>query len=105
MSEASNSPIRYRVSYSEFVRTELVKLLTRAQERGIEAQVRAAAREIDRRLHIFPQFGDLLADLSFPSGESRIGTVSPLVLRYALYPEQRLVIVTTPFATLPHSGL
>jgi hypothetical protein len=105
VSETSNGPIRYRVSYSELVRTELEKLLTRAKERGLEAQVRAAAREIDRRLHIFPQFGDLLADLSFPSGESRIGTVPPLVVRYALYPEQRLVIVTIPIAPLPHSGL
>lgn len=105
MSETSNSSIRYRISYSEFVRSELEKLIARAKERGLESQVRAAAREMDRRLHVFPQFGDPLADLSLAPGELRIGTIPPLVLRYAIYDDKRVVIVTRPFATLPHSGL
>lgn len=105
MSETSNSPIPYRISYSEFVRNELMKLLARAKERGLDAQVRAAAREIDRRLRIFPQFGDLLADLSLAPGQLRIGTVPPLVVKYAVYDDMRLVIVTTPITPLSRSGL
>jgi endo-alpha-1,4-polygalactosaminidase (GH114 family) len=105
VSETSNDPIPYQVAYSEYVRNELKNLIARAEERGLGAQVRAAAREIEQRLRVYPQFGDPLADLSLASGQIRMGTVSPLVVRYALYEEMRLVTVTIPFATLPHSGL
>ncbi len=105
MSETSDKSIPYWVSYSDIVRNELKKLIARAAERGLEAQVRAAARKMDQRLHIFPQFGDLLADLSLAPGQLRIATFPPLVVKYALYEDRRLVIVTTPIATLPHSGL
>jgi hypothetical protein len=105
VSETSSGPIRYQVVYSEFVRNELRKLIARAAERGIDAQVLTAAKEMDRRLRIYPQFGDLLADLSLAPGEHRIGTVPPLVVKYALYDDRRLVIVSTPIATLPRSGL
>jgi hypothetical protein len=105
VSEASNAPIRYQVAYSEYVRNELKKLIARAEERGFGAQVRAAAAEIEQRLHIYPQFGDPLADLSLASGQIRMGTVPPLVVRYALYEEIQLVLVTTPIAPLTRSGL
>lgn len=105
MSETSSGPNRYQVVYSEFVRNELKRLIARVEERGIGAQVRAAAREMDRRLRIFPQFGDLLADLLLAPGELRIGTVPPLVVKFALYDDRRLVIVSAPIATLPRSGL
>jgi len=105
VNETSSGPNRYQVVYSEVVRNELKRLIARAAERGIDAGVRAAAREMDRRLRIFPQFGDLLADLSLAPGELRIGTVPPLVVKYALYDDRRLVIVSIPIATLPRSGL
>lgn len=105
MSETSNDPIRYQVAYSEYVRNELRKLIARAKDRGLDAQVRAAAAKIDERLHVYPQFGDPLADLSLASGQSRILTIPPLVVHYALYEDQRLVTVTIPIAPLSHSGL
>ncbi len=105
MSETSNGSIRYQVVYSELVRIELKKLIVRAQKRGLGPQVLDAVREMDRRLHNQPRFGDPLADLSLAPGQLRIGTVSPLVVKYALYEDRRLVIVTIPIATLPHSGL
>jgi uncharacterized protein YaaR (DUF327 family) len=78
VSETSNGSIRYQVVYWEFVRNELKKLIARAKKRGLNAQVHTAVKEIDQRLHIFPQFGDLLADLSLAPGQLRMGTVPPL---------------------------
>ncbi|HEY7155040.1 MAG TPA: hypothetical protein VH575_13845, partial [Gemmataceae bacterium] len=74
MSETSNAPIPYQVSYSEFVRIELKKLIARAEERGLGVEVCAAVKEINRRLHVYPEFGDPLIDLSLESGQIRIGT-------------------------------
>jgi hypothetical protein len=105
VSESSDKPAPYRVSYTPFVRNELEKLIDRAKERDLEAQVRAAAKEIDRRLQIYPQYGDPLIDLSLAPGQIRSFTIPPLVVRYALYDDLRLVIVATPIATLPRSGL
>lgn len=105
VSETSEAPIHYRVSYTEFVRKELAKLIARATERGLEDQVRDAARQIDYRLHVFPQFGDPLIDLSLPSSQLRMMTIPPLVAKYALFENKRLVIVSIPIALLPHCGL
>jgi hypothetical protein len=105
VSETSNDPVHYQVAYSEYVRNELRKLIARAEERGLGSQVSAAVREIDRHLHEYPQFGQPLRDLSIESSQQWVGLVSPLVVHYAIYEEQRLVIVSRPFATLPHSGL
>lgn len=106
MSETSNGSISYQVVYSEFVRNELKKLIARANERGLGPQVLDAVREMDRLLHTEPRrFGDPLADLLLAPGQLRMGTVPPLVVKYALYEDRRLVIVSKPIATLPHSGL
>lgn len=105
MSETSNDSIRYQVAYSEFVRNELKKLLARAEERGRESQVRAAVIKMDRYLHQYPQFGQPLRDLSLESSQLWVGVVAPLVVHYAIYEEQRLVIVTRSITALPHSGL
>jgi hypothetical protein len=64
-----------------------------------------AIKEIDHRLHVFPQFGDPLMDLTHECGQVWIGTVKDLVVRYAIYEEIRLVVVAVPFQTLPRSGL
>jgi hypothetical protein len=105
VSETSNGPLSYRVVYSELVHDELEKLIAKAQERGLGSQVIAAAKKIDRLLHIYPQFGQPLLDLSSVPGQIWIGVIAPLVVRYAVYDEERLVIVTTPLAPLQHSGL
>lgn len=105
MSETSNGSTRYHVVYSEFVRNELKKLIARANGRGLGPQVLDAVREMDRLLHTKPRFGDPLADLSLAPGQLRMGTVPPLVVKYALYEDRRLVTVTIPITTLPRSGL
>jgi hypothetical protein len=54
---------------------------------------------------VYPQFGEPLADLTQEPGQVWIGTVAPLVVRYAIYDELRLVIVAVPVMPLPGSGL
>ncbi len=54
------SPVPYRVAYSGRVREELLNLVVRAKARGLGRQVLDALKELDRRLHIYPQFGEPL---------------------------------------------
>jgi hypothetical protein len=81
------------------------QLAARAVASGHAPEVVAAIQEIDRRLHIFPQFGEPKVDLTYQPGQIWIGTVPPLVVRYAIYEERRLVMVTVPLMPLPGSGI
>jgi hypothetical protein len=47
------SPVRYRVSYSERVRTELRKLIEHIPELSEKARILAAVRDIDERLQVY----------------------------------------------------
>lgn len=105
MNEPSPPPARFEVSYSSRVRLELSRLAARAKARGIGKQLLAALKEIERRLRIYPEFGEPLYDLNLIPGQIWIGTVPPLVVRYLIDFEKRLVIVATPFMPLPNSGL
>ncbi len=105
MSEPANGPLRYQVIYSDDVRSALKSLVARARDRGLASQVLDAIKEINRRLELYPQFGEPLLDLVAEPGQIRIGVVPPLVVRYALYEEQRLVWVANPLNLLPRSGV
>ena len=63
MNESPDSPVPYRVSYSEAVQQKLSSLADEAIERGLGQEYLASLKEIDRLLRIYPQFGDPLADL------------------------------------------
>ena len=104
MSEASEGPVPYRVVYSERVRNSLRQLVARARAAGLATQILVAVREMDRRLRLFPQFGQPLMDLGLRGGQVWIGAVGPLVIRYALYEERKLVVVAAPILPLPGSG-
>jgi hypothetical protein len=71
----------------------------------LAGEVLAALKEIDRRLHIYPQFGDPLRDLKLEPTKIWVGTVRPLVVRYILDEERRLVLVGEPILPMPHCGL
>jgi hypothetical protein len=101
----TDSPVPYHVYYSQRVREELVALAARAREVGLGSRVLAAAREIDRRLQLYPQFGQPLRDLSVKPAQLWIGVVPPLVVQYVLDEEKRLVMVVLPFRPLTRSGL
>lgn len=97
-------PLSPTGSYSEQVRTELKRLVARARACGAGQQVLAALKEIDRRLHVYPQFGDPMRDLKFESTRLWVAVVPPLIVRYILDEERRLVLIGTPLQTLPNAG-
>jgi hypothetical protein len=101
----NDQPIPYRASYSGRVRDEFAALVIRARARGLDSRVLAAAREIDRRLQLYPQFGQPLRNLSVEHARLWIGVVSPLVVHYVLDEENRHVMVVLPFQPLPNLGL
>ncbi len=105
MSEPSTSPVPYQVAYSEWVRNQLRSQISRARDRRLGPQMLAALKELDRLLHLYPQFGEPLRDLQLPSAQLWIGVVAPLVVRYMLHEEQRLVVVVFTHLLLPKSGL
>jgi hypothetical protein len=82
------------VVYVEAVREVLRKFAAVARKGGTILEAIAAVRELDHRLHIYPQFGDPISDLTHEPGQVCLGTIPPLVARYAIYEERRLVIVT-----------
>jgi hypothetical protein len=96
-----NPPPRYRVIYSARVSNELEDLIRRARLQGQDREVRDAAREIDRRLRIYPQFGQPLRDLQRESSQIWIGFVDPLVVQYSIHEDIRQVWVTVPIRSLP----
>jgi hypothetical protein len=104
MSEPSN-PVPYHVAYSERVREGLRELADRAKVRGLGRAFLAALKDLDRRLRIYPQFGEPLYDLKLEPGQMWIGTIPPLTIRYVLDEQRRQVTVVSPLTPLPGSGL
>jgi hypothetical protein len=100
-----DGPIPYRVIYSERVRDALRSLIASARQRGWGAQVIAAVKEMDRVLHIYPQIGQPLRDLQLEPARLWIAVFPPLVVKYFLDEEKRLVMVGVPIQLLPRSGL
>ena len=105
MSEPADAPVPYRVIYSEAARVTLREFGARARQSGQGPAFAAALREFDRLLHLYPQFGEPLADLALEPGQVWRGIVSPLVMRYAIYEERRLVVVAGPPMLVPNSGI
>jgi hypothetical protein len=105
MSDSPSPPEPYRVSYSGRVRDALRDLVERARRVGKDREVLAAVREIDQRLHIYPQFGQPLRDLTIEPARIWIAVVAPLVVQYVLDEDRRLVMVVLPLMPLPNSGL
>ena len=95
----------YRVSYSGRVLYAIKELILRARQLGIAPQVLAAVREIDRRLQLYPQFGQPLQDLSISNAQIWIGVVPPLVVHYVIDEDRRQVMVLQPPSPFSNSGL
>ena len=103
MSDAASEPVPYRVVYSERVRQRLLALADVARRRGDGEAFLAAVKEFHRRLCLYPQFGEPLIDLKQEPGQVWLGTVRPLVLRYGVFDERRVVMVTEIPVLLPKS--
>jgi hypothetical protein len=80
-------------------------LVSQAKRRGRGLEVLHAVKEIDKRLHLYPQFGEPLRDLALKPLQLWIGVIPPLVVRYLLDESNRLVVVLDPIVPLPGSGL
>ena len=103
MSGAAPEPEPYRVVYSDRVRQRLLALADAARERGDGESFLAALREFDRRLRLYPQFGEPLTDLTHEPGQVWIGIVRPLAMRYGVFDERRVVMVAAIPVLLPKS--
>ena len=98
----------YETSYSGRVIDELRRMI--ARNPAHPARILAAVREIDKRLRIYPQFGQPLRDLSVANTRLWIGSVVPLVVQYVVVEPDtggsgRQVMVVRPFTPLPHAGI
>ena len=103
MSDADDPPIRYSVSCSRRVTDEFRRLLAQASERGMKTKLQSALAEINRRLAIYPQFGQPISDLNKKPLQIWIGVVAPLVVRYVLDDDNKRIFVGTPMQLLPKS--
>jgi hypothetical protein len=93
----------YDAHYSPHVLDMIRQMILRNPDRA--AELLASLREIDRRLRIYPQFGQPLWDLSVRPVRVWIGVVGPLVLHYVLDEDRRRVMVVRPPMPLPHTGI
>jgi hypothetical protein len=96
VSEAADAPIPYQVVYTGRVRAALRKMVIEAQSTDQRSVLVAAVRELDRLLHLYPQFGEPLMDLKHEGGQIWHGMVGPMMVRYAIYEDRRLVMVAIP---------
>ena len=100
---SSAAPEPYRVVYSERVRERLLTLADHARQIGDGEAFLAALKEIDRRLRLYPHFGEPLTDLTGERGRVWIGIVRPLAMRYSVLDERRMVMVAVIPVLLPKS--
>jgi hypothetical protein len=103
VSAAASEPVPYRVVYSERVRQRLLALADAARQRGDGEAFLAALKEFDRRLCLYPQFGEPLTDLTQEVGQVWLGIVRPLAMRYGVFDERRVVMVAEIPVLLPNS--
>ena len=94
MSDAPGGPVaEYAVSASGRVAERLGELYRLSVRRGDGAQFLAALAELERRLRIYPQFGDPLTDLTVGEGTVRVGIIRPLSIRYIIREDARQVLL------------
>lgn len=90
----------YRLVYSPRVRELFIQLLVDADARGMGAEVRTAAVDLEHRLRVYPQFGEPYRDATASSAVMWVGFVGPLMVRYALLEDLREVWVVQPITRM-----
>lgn len=76
----SEPPVPYQVVFSTLVQQHLRRLAQEAFTRG-DGPAFAAFREFERRLKLYPQFGESLYDLEAEAGQICTAIIPPLTLR------------------------
>lgn len=98
---ATEPPVPYRPVYSAAVKQRLREMFDEAFARGDGPALTAALKEFDRRLRIFPQFGDPQTDLDVVGGQVWLGIIRPLSMRYGVNEDLRIVFCGTLPTLLP----
>lgn len=98
----------YVVTYSGRVIARLREMVVRNPAHA--AQILTAIQELDRRLRIYPQFGQPLQDLAVERAQLWVAIVSPLIVHYVLVEGDdtgrgRQVMVVRPPTVLPGLGI
>jgi hypothetical protein len=93
------------VAYSELVQNALKKMLERARQLGVLANVLASVKEIDSRLHSDPTvFGEATMDTKDKRGQARISVVRLVSVQFVVFAKEHKVIVTRPLTLLAQPG-
>jgi hypothetical protein len=98
---APDPVVPYQVVYSAAVERRLRELSDEAVARGDGAAFAAALAEFRRLLRLYPQFGDPQIDLTAEPGVIYLGIIPPLLMRYGVFEERRLVFCGAPPVLLP----
>lgn len=93
--------VPYAVSYSQRVRESFTEMARRITNTYLLNWVYDSAKKIERRLQVYPQFGQPLRDLSVPNATLWYGIIEPLMVQYVIDQDRRQVMVTVPFRLLP----
>ena len=101
MSGVEGALTEYTVSCSGRVRGHLGRLAQTCRGRGDGYEFLAALREFERRLRVYPQFGDPLTDLGEVEGVIWVGIIRPLSMRYAVVESRRLVLLAALPVLMP----
>jgi hypothetical protein len=104
MAEPPGGFTPYDLIYSGLVHDEFAALLARAKRRGKHRPLAEAAKIIDYRLRVYPQFGEPIRDSAYGSAKEWTAIVPPVFVRYVLFEERRVVNVVYPITPLSRSG-
>src|SRR5438105_1019413 len=92
-------PGSYQISISGMVAAEVAALGERAKQEGWFEAYKVALLEIDRRLRADPMgFGELVDDLAALKLIVHVRLVPPLVVRFAIHQEERVVFLMAVFS-------
>ena len=93
--------VPYAVSYSRRVRESFTEMVLRISDPVLLNWIFDSAKKLERRLQVYPHFGQPLRDLSIQNTTVWYGIIDPLMVQYVIDEDRRQVMVGVPFRLLP----